>query len=182
MNRRWLPSPALFTALVVVFTVGACNRGSSDDEGPSNNEKGSEARAPAKVELPDPPPTSAFEVQEKHPDGTFRVRGLVLNRHEHLGSTIRVRGVVSSISKDCDPAESENCPKPHLFIRDSKDARTRLMVVGFPHDFLDRAGVEEGKTYTFEGTYEKLSGGFVASKNGLLTLQKVGDEPVKPGK
>lgn len=137
---------------------------------------------PARVDLPDPPPASAFEVQDKNPDGTFRVNGLIQFREKHLNSTVQIRGVIQEISPDCDPKRAERegteCPEPHFVIRDATDPEQPMMVVGYEKEFVEKADLKVDQERLFEGEYKKVASGFVASENGLLLLNRVDDIPV----
>lgn len=137
---------------------------------------------PAVVELPAPPPASAFEIREFNDDGTLRVEGLISNRDRYLEETVRVRGVITEIEGDCDPAKAkkrgEPCPKPHLFIRDHSDDDRRIMVVGYPPKFLADAKLKTGQDYLFTGSYKQMADGFVSTEDGLITLSAVDDKEV----
>src|SRR5690554_3540318 len=62
---------------------------------------------PAQVDLPSPPPPSAFEIAETNDDGTLRVEGLIQFQDKHLDKPVRVKGVVTQILGDCDPAKAK---------------------------------------------------------------------------
>jgi len=155
--------------------------GCSSESEADKKKKKHEDKKPARVDLPDPPPESAFQITEKNADGTFRVRGLIAHRGKYLGEDIEVKGTVTYISPDCDPAEAERkgeeCPKPYMYIKDSEDAEDQLMIVGFKRELLDRADIEKGNTHVFKGNYKELAQGFVRTENGLLLVDMVDDTP-----
>lgn len=173
-------SGTLAALLVVAFAATACS-GSGDDKAAEKKKKQTD-REPAKVNLPEPPPASALEVEELHSDGSFRVEGLIATQGKHLGDDVEVKGKVAYVSPDCDPRRAqkkgEECPKPYLTIEDKEEGEAEMMVVGFERDFLDRAEVEKGETYLFKGKYKKLAQGFVASESGLILLNEVNGESV----
>ena len=166
----------LAVTLLLVAGVGCSSQSKEKDK-----KKKKSDLPPAQVDLPEPPPESAFDIKEKNPDGSFRVRGLIAHRGKHLGEDIRVKGTVTYISPDCDPAEAqrkgEECPKPYMFIKDKEDAEDSLMIVGYKRELLDRAEIEKGNTHTFEGKYKELAQGFVRTESGLLLVDKVDDTP-----
>ncbi|RAL25426.1 hypothetical protein DL240_04240 [Lujinxingia litoralis] len=137
---------------------------------------------PAVVDLPAPPPASAFEIREKNDDDTLRVEGLVGYRERYLDQDVVVRAVVTEIKGDCDPGRAkkrgEFCPQPHLMIRDDADARHELMAVGYTNDFLKKIRLKAGESYEFKGTYQLMADGFVSSENGLIELKAVGEHEV----
>jgi hypothetical protein len=170
----------LLTALTCAsLLLSGCNQGEEADDGA---DKQNSDQPPAHVDLPEPPPASAFEVQEKNDDGTFRVAGLIRYRDKYLGDTVRVKGVITSLSPECDPKkakeEGKECPAPHFMIKDSPDAEKDMMVVGFKQEFVEEAGLEEGNEHVYEGTYKKVAQGFVASEDGLILLDQVDDKSV----
>lgn len=162
----------VLTAFLLVAGLGYSSKSKSDETKKKKNDL-----PPAKVDLPEPPPESAFDIEKKNPDGSFRVRGLIAHRGQHLGNDIKVKGTVTYVSPECDPAEAkkkgEECPKPYLYIKDSEDAEDSLMIVGYERDFLERAEIEKGGTHVFEGKYKELAQGFVRTENGLLLVDKV---------
>lgn len=150
-------------------------------------EKVDENTPPARVELPDPPPSSGFTIPEKNSDSTMRVEGLIHHQEKYLDQKVDVRGVIVKLSEPCDPGKAkktgEPCPEPNLFIKDDADAQKVLRVVGYKDDFIKKSKIEEGQTHVFKGTYVKVAQGFVATEDGLLLVDYVGDmavlEPVK---
>ncbi len=172
--------PLLAAALVALFGVAAATgpaAAQSDDE-----QKGERA---ATVDLPEPPLDSAFEVKKRNSDGTFRVRGLIAHRGKHLGDSVEIKGVVTHVSPECDPARAQEkgkeCPQPYLYIRDEKGADDALMIVGFQRDKLREVDLEEGSTHVFEGTYKELAQGFVRTESGLLLVDTIDDTDVVGG-
>ncbi|TXD33116.1 hypothetical protein FRC96_16055 [Lujinxingia vulgaris] len=165
------------------FTMSACQEDAPAvpvDEFPVD-----ENLPPAVVDLPAPPPASAFEIVEKNDDDTLRVEGLIGYRDRHMDQNVVVRGVVMEVKGDCDPKRArqrgESCPQPHLVIRDDADARHEMMVVGYTNDFLKKARVREGESYAFKGVYQRMAEGFVSSENGLLKLEAIDDNEVPKG-
>lgn len=177
------PGRSTTSMATVLFAVFAVTIGSQAAQAQSDDKSGQ--KEPAKVDLPEPPPDSAFDVQKRNSDGTFRVRGLIAHRGQHLGDKIEVKGTVTHISPECDPARAKakgkECPEPYLYIRDEKDADDALMIVAFDRDRMEKAGVEEGSEYVFEGTYKELAQGFVRTKSGLLVVDTVDDTDVVGG-
>lgn len=158
--------------------IAACSSGGDKKK----KEKKADRLPPEKVSLPSAPDDSEFEIPLKNSDGTFRIRGLVAHQADHLNSKVTVKGYLSRISEECDPAkakkEGEECPEPYLYFKDSEDGDTRMMGVGIEREFIEDAELEEGETYEVEGTYTKSSHGFVATEDGLLLLDKVGEHNV----
>ncbi len=137
---------------------------------------------PIKVELPSPPPASAFVIQEKNPDGTFRIEGMIHNQVKHLDKSVTVTGTIARLSKPCDPKKAKKkgkiCNQPNLYIKDGPDSKKFLKVVGYTDDFVKRSKIKEGESYTFKGTYKKMAQGFVVTEDGLLLLDFVNEIPV----
>ena len=136
----------------------------------------------ARVDLPDPPPASGFQVPEKNNDNTLRVEGLIHYQEKYLDQQVEVTGVVIRLSDPCDPGKAkkagESCPEPNLFIKDDQDAQKVLRVVGYEEEFVKKAKLEPGQTRKFKGMYKKVAQGFVATEDGLLLLDFVDDVPV----
>ena len=178
LNSRRHLLVLLLAMVCAGFALTGCSNG---EEGKEGDDKKSD-QPPAQVDLPEPPPASAYEVQEKNQDGTFRIAGLIRYRAKYLGEPVRVKGVISGISADCDPKkakeEGKECPEPHFTIKDTPDAEKDMMVVGFKQEFVEEAKLEEGNEHVFEGTYKKVAQGFVASEDGLILLDKVDDKSV----
>lgn len=168
-------------SLLVCFAI-ACN----SDESEKTKEKVDPNLPPAQVDLPSPPPASAFEIPETNDDGTLRVQGLIQYQDKHLDKAVRVKGTVVQILGDCDPKKAKKnekiCPEPHFIIKDEKNAEKELMVVGFDRDFLKKADAEVGEEHVFEGNYRKMSQQFVNSESGLISLVKIDDTPVREDK
>jgi hypothetical protein len=172
----------LIPAVVLAFALPAvgCDSGQSAD---SESTKAVKEEPAANVDLPEPPPASDLEIPEKNDDGTFRVRGLIAHRGQHLDSKVKVRGVITDVSEPCDPARAkqrgESCSKPYLFIEDKeKGADRQLMVVGFTDEFAQKANLKAGDEHVFVGSYKKMAQGFAASESGLLLVDKIDDEKV----
>lgn len=170
---------ALTGALAMLFCLAvACSSEDADkpiDEVDPN-------LPPAQVDLPSPPPASAFEIAETNADGTLRVEGLIQFQDKHLDKPVRVKGVVTQILGDCDPAKAKKdgsfCPEPHFIIKDEPSADKELMVVGFERDFFKKAGAKVGESHVFEGNYSKMSQQFVNSESGLIALTQIDETPV----
>jgi len=137
---------------------------------------------PARVDLPTPPPASGFEVAEKNADGSLRVEGLIHHQEKHLDEKVSVKGVIVRISPPCDPKKAqkqgEKCPEPSMFIKDTQDSQAVLRLVGFDDEFIKKKKVEVGQEHTFRGSYQKVAYGFVATEDGLILLDYVGEHPV----
>lgn len=178
-SRRLLFALLISVCATGLIATGCSSEGDADD---SQAEAEDSNLPPAQVDLPEPPPASAYEVQEKNQDGTLRIAGLIRYQADHLDKSVRVKGVISQISADCDPKkakeEGKECPEPHFLIKDTPDAEKNLLVVGFKQEFVEDADLEAGNEHVFEGTYKKVAQGFVASEDGLLLLDKVDDESV----
>lgn len=166
-------------AALLALALVACN-GSSDVKTEKSEEDPN--LPPAQVSLPDPPPASAYEIPEKHPDGTLRIEGLIHNQDKYLEQQVTVKGLIVRLSEECDPKKAKRdgteCPEPNLFIRDSEDAELAMRIVGYKPEFVDEAKLEEGTVRDFKGTYQKVAYGFVATEDGLILLDYVDDIPV----
>lgn len=162
-------SPLCFAPFLIVALLGlGCDRSGGDM--PAQEFPADPDLPEAVVDLPSPPPESAFEIREFNDDNSLRVEGIIANRDQYLGDEVEIRGVVSRIKGDgCDPA-TEPCPKPHFFIRDHIDEDLDLMVMGYPNEFLRTASISEGEEYLFRGTYDQMAGDFVSTETGLLEL------------
>ncbi len=166
-------------SLFVVLAFVGCS-----DSGNVKTEKTKEDPnlPPINVSLPSPPPASAFVIQEKNPDGTFRIEGMIHNQTKHLDKVVTLSGTIARISKACDPKKAKKkgktCNQPSMYIKDGEGAKKFLKVVGYTDDFIKRSKVEVGKAYTFKGTYKKMAQGFVVTEDGLLLLDFVNEIPV----
>lgn len=176
-------SAALFVLVATCLALAGCNE--EGGMGPGDDEEDSQAaadREQLEVDLPTPPPDEAFDIPERNDDGSFRVEGLIFHQNDHLDEEVEVKGVVTNVLGDCDPAiakqRDEPCPQPHFIIKDEEDAKQELMVVGFPREFFDKARISKGDTETFQGRYVKSSGQFVNSESGLIELIEAGDTEV----
>lgn len=179
--RDFITYAALVSLLLTTLGSLACDQGGPElggDEFPPDPDLPA-----AVVELPTPPPASAFEIREFNDDGSMRVEGLITNRDQYMQEEVQVRGVVTEIEGDCDPGEArrrgETCLSPHLFIRDHADDDLRLTVVGYSNDFLRRARIREGEEYLFAGTYKDAAHGFFSAQDGLLELTSVDERDVR---
>ncbi|MGM0556233.1 MAG: hypothetical protein ACQEVA_07625 [Myxococcota bacterium] len=172
----------LLTLMVALMSLGLTAAGCSEQDKGESAEQEDSDQPPAQVDLPEPPPASAFEVQEKNDDGTFRVAGLIQYRDKYIDKPVRVKGIISRIEADCDPKkakeEGTECPDPHFVIKDAPDAEKDMMVVGFKQEFVEEAELEPGQEHVYEGTYKKVAQGFVASEEGLILLDMVDDMSV----
>lgn len=178
MSTTFSRRASLLLCCLLLCLVSACN--SSKVEKPADPED--PGLPPAQVDLPSPPPASAFDIPETNADGTLRVEGLIQFQDKHLDKMVRVRGVITQILGDCDPAKArkENtlCPQPHFIIKDNPDDARELMVVGFSRDFLKKAKVQPGEAHVFEGEYKKMAQQFVNSESGLLLLDQLDETSV----
>lgn len=179
MGHRVSQRSLLLAFAATLLLAAGCSSGNKES---ADKKKKNPNLPPARVELPEKPPASALEIPEKNDDGTFRVRGLIAHRAKHLGDTVEITGTITYISPDCDPSEAkekgEECPEPYLIIKDEKEADDKMMVVGHDKEFLEEADLETGQEFVFKGTYKKIAQGFVASENGLLLVDKIGDMDV----
>lgn len=137
---------------------------------------------PANVNLPEPPPASAFVIPEKNGDGTLRVEGIIENREKYLEKKVDLRGTIAKVSQECDPKKAKEdgvkCEEPHFYVKDSAEGRQALLVVGFDQDFLKRAELAVGGAHLFKGTYQKVAQGFAATETGLILLDAVDETMV----
>ena len=174
-NNRWTRHTSGFVAVLTALFLVACESGPE----PPEEEFPVDPDLPeAVVDLPDPPPASAFEINEHNDDGTLRVEGLIGNRDQYLEEEVEVRAMVSEIKgTDCDPSV-EACTRTHLIIRDDADDDLSMMAVGYHEDFLQTAGIREGEEYLFIGNYDQMAHGFVSSEDGLIDLMSVDDHEV----
>lgn len=170
---------ATLIALVLAVSLAFACEETEKEQGEQANDPN---LPPAQVDLPSPPPASAFNIPEKNDDGSLRVEGIIHHKDKHLGNQVRVKGVVTQVLGDCDPKKAkrtgEPCPRPHFVIKDEEGAEKELMVVGFEREFFKKAETEVGETHTFEGTYKQMAQQFVNSENGLLLLDKVDEVSV----
>ncbi|MBA2665086.1 MAG: hypothetical protein H0U74_22560 [Bradymonadaceae bacterium] len=137
---------------------------------------------PAVVDLPPAPPASAYVILETNSDGSLRVAGLISNQTKHLGQSVEISAEIVSLSADCDPKKAKlantECQEPHLVIKDNRDAEKQLLVVGYKEEFVKKAKLKVGDKHLFRGVYQKVAQGFVASEDGLLLLDAVGEHEV----
>lgn len=167
---------SLRISLLIGFLALAVGCDSSGPQNPVDEFPADPDLPEAVVDLPAPPPESAFEIREFNDDGTLRVEGVISNREKYIREEVNIRGFVGEIrGDDCDPAV-EYCPSPHLFIRDHIDEDQQLMVVGYRNDLLSEAGIEVGSEHIFRGVYDQTAHGFVSSEMGLLSLRGVDDQ------
>ena len=171
--------PTRVASIIVLMLAVALAACSESGDNKKEEKQADPNLPPAQVDLPSPPPESAFDIPEKNPDGTLRVQGVIQYQAKHLGNNVRIKGVLVDIRGDCDPAKAkkkgEPCPEPHFIIKDEKGAEKELAVVGFDREFFERAEVEADQTHTFEGSYKKVAQGFANSESGLLLLDKLDD-------
>ncbi|AWV89415.1 hypothetical protein [Bradymonas sediminis] len=170
--------------LIGAFTLLLCfAMACSSEESEKPTEEVDPNLPPAQVDLPSPPPASAFNIAETNQDGTLRVEGLIQYQDKHLDKPVRVKGVVTQILGDCDPKKAKKantfCPEPHFIIKDESSAEKELMVVGFERDFFKKSKTKVGEAHVFEGDYRKMSQQFVNSESGLIALTKVDDISVR---
>lgn len=139
--------------------------------------------APPVVDLPDPPPASGFIIPEANQDGTLRVVGMVEHKDKHLDKPVTVKGFVASISPDCDPKtakkKEQECPEPHLIIKDDMDSDRAMLVVGFEPELVKKAKLEVGEQYDFKASYQMMAQGFTATEDGVLLLDEVNGVPAR---
>lgn len=179
-SRRHLATVFLTAIAGALLMIGTAACQSGDSNGTAEAQQPDVE--PARVNLPNPPPDKAFDIKTKNADGTLRVGGIIASQAKFLDQEVEVKAVITRMTEPCDPRKAERrgetCPKPHMEIRDSKDARKKMLVVGYEDDFIERADLETGETHTFAGTYKEVARGFVASGNGLIDLKRVDEEPV----
>ncbi len=174
MNYLQLSSLPWLAVLAAALLLAACDR--SGPEVPDQEFPPDPDLPEAVVDLPSPPPATAFEIQEFNDDGSLRVEGLISNRDQYLDDEVEVRATVAEIiGHGCDPTAGR-CPRNRIFIRDHIDDDLELRVVGYVDEFIDDVEIEEGEEYLFQGTYLQESDGFVSTENGLISLSAVDDE------
>ncbi len=168
--------PLVSSAVIAALTLlVACDQG---PEPPAEEFPPDPDLPEAVVDLPDPPPDSAFEIRKRNDDDSLRVEGIIGHRDQFMDEQVEVRGVVSDIiGADCDPSV-ERCPRLHLLVRDHMDEDLDLIIVGFEDTFLRTAGISEGDEYLFAGTYTDMADGFVSTEEGLIDLKAVDDHEV----
>lgn len=170
----------LTTVLLLALALAACSNNASEVETEKSLDEPN--LPPPTVNLPDPPPASAYEIPEKNPDGSLRVEGLLHYKDKYMDQQVSVGGVIVRMSAECDPKKAKNagteCPEPNLFIRDTADSELAMRVVGYKPEFVKKAKIEEGQQRVFTGTYQKVAQGFVATEDGLILLDALDDIPV----
>jgi hypothetical protein len=168
----------ILTGVLATSSLVACD----DSEATNPADQADPNQPPAQVDLPSPPPASAFNIPEKNDDGTLRVAGVIHHQEKHLGNIVDIKGMIVGINGDCDPKKAkkagETCDEPHYLISDEEGAEKQLAVVGFDREFFEKTKAKLGETHTFSGTYKKVAQGFVNSGDGLLLLNKVGEVSV----
>lgn len=179
MGIRFQDITAFTVLLGLLLASAACEP--SSPEAPIDEFPPDDDLPQAVVDLPAPPPDSAFEIQQTNDDGSLRVEGLVGHRDQYFDSDVEVRGVIAEIiGDDCDPShpQIDSCPTLHLEIRDHIDDSLGLYVVGFDDAFLRRARLREGQEYLFSGTYTDMAHDFPSTRDGLIDLHSVDDHDV----
>lgn len=174
-----LATRLLSTLLLGVLLI-SCG---GEEEAPKKHEKAS-AKVP--VELPPKPNLdSILGAPRTLPDGSMTVTGLILDKNQHFGQRLKVRGVVRDVSPDCpfltDPAEKENRPKlggykrmcksVYLTIADNPVHPKELLLVEYnpylhPH-------LKPGDEIIAYGLYDIKGAGFVRPKDGLMVVEDV---------
>ncbi len=174
MRHMRLSSLSLLAPIALVAFLAACDQ--SGPELPEPLFPPDPDLPEAVVDLPSPPPASAFEIKEFNDDGSLRVEGLIGNRDQYLGEEVEVRAIVAEIiGHGCDPTEGR-CPRNRMFIRDHIDDDLQLRVVGYIDEFIDDLEITEGEEYLITGTYTQQADGFVSTENGLIELLAVDGE------
>ncbi|MBM4293199.1 MAG: hypothetical protein FJ138_18805 [Deltaproteobacteria bacterium] len=126
-----------------------------------------------KVDLPKRVDLEALIPPLQHPDGTFRVDGLLMRFDEHMGDTLEVTGYVVEKSPTCAAPRKDkpvDCPIAHFWLADANGQTSdRLRVVELDRKLL--AKIKENQKYRVKGTFQETSkDGFVSSM-GLLIYQ-----------
>ena len=174
----------LFVSIVAAAALALSTACSNSGEKAKKNDESDSNQKPAQVDLPDPPSKSSFQIPEKNPDGTLRIEGIIQYRDKYLDKPVRIKGVIAKPFEECDPSEAkekgEECPEPHMIIKDDPDADKSLMVVGFKKRYVEESELDlsKGTEHVFQGTYQKVAQGFVASEKGLLLVDKIDEESV----
>ena len=178
LTHRILHTLATVGACAVTLSLVACDHPATNvkTELPQRKE-GEEAPS---VSLPTAPPASGYIIPEKNDDGTMRILGMAHHKQKYIDKTVTVKGTVTFISEDCDPAKAKKnktkCPEPYMTIEDSD--KLPMLVVGYPAKFLKKAKVKADETYDFKGTYKLAAQGFTATEDGLLLLDEVNEKSV----
>jgi len=154
-----------------------------ENEAPKKHEK-AEAKVP--VDLPAKPNLdSILGAPRALPDGSMTVTGLILDKNQHFGQRLKVRGVVRDISPDCpfltDPAEKDNRPKlggykrmcksVYITIADNPVHPKELLLVEYNPYFHPH--LKPGDEIIAYGLYDIKGAGFVRPKDGLLVVEDV---------
>ena len=150
--------------------------------------------------LPSAPSLAVKPYTKFHPDGVLTVEGMMRNRDEFLGKTMKVRGIVTKLVKcptppappvDVDAAPTDGdvvvapplpprlCdPPPQAYLVDRERAsRRELLVYGTMRSPI--ADFEEGAEVTVEGRFDIVSkDGVFLRQAGILILDDV--EPPPP--
>lgn len=178
LTHRILHTLASAGACVAALALVACDHPATNvkTELPQRKE-GEEA---PRVSLPSSPPASGYIIPETNDDGTMRILGMAHHKQKYIDKTVTVKGTVTFISEDCDPAKAKKkdikCPEPYMTIEDSD--KLPMLIVGYPSKFIKTAKLKTDETYDFKGTYKLAAQGFTATEDGLLLLDEVNDKLV----
>jgi len=157
-------------------------------------------RADASVTLPPTPSLTEKPYAKFHPDGVLTVEGIMRNRDEFLGKTMKVRGVVTKLvvcptppapepDPDAGPVDDDVVvppplpprlcdPPPQAYLVDKdKVSRRELLVYGSMRSPIK--DFAEGAEVTVEGRFDIVSrDGVFLRQAGLLVLEDL--EPPPP--
>ena len=133
-------------------------------------------QAPAKtyrVDLPRVIDLEALMPELKHPDGTYRVDGLLMRSADHLEEEMEVTGYITAISPKCPrPKKGEivNCPQPYFLLSDViGESLHKLTVADMERKKLRKFKLN--KKYRVKGVFQTTSKSGYLSSEGLLTYQ-----------
>ena len=120
----------------------------------------------ARVDLPSPVKLEAKLPPEKHPDGHFRIDGLIARRGKYFDKDIGVRGYL--VDRVTCPKNAKKCTIPHLILADTPAGQgERVLVVELPEE--DLPGMAIGDELIVQGKLARSSGdGFVRTKGLIL--------------
>ncbi|MSQ84022.1 MAG: hypothetical protein EXR77_14255 [Myxococcales bacterium] len=119
--------------------------------------------------LPPTPDLSPPIVPDKHPDGAYSVRGILVADKKGLPPSLQVRGYVAGLVT-CPMTEMACKPAPHLYLSDDAGGLGRRLLVGGERD-LDARGFKVGQNITLQGAFgTSSSDGIYFAPGGLVLL------------
>jgi len=126
-----------------------------------------------RVDLPKLIDLEALMPALKHPDGSYRVDGLLMRSADHLDDELEVMGYITELSPKCPrPKRGEivNCPQPYFILSDViGESIHRLKVADMKRRELRKFKLN--KKYKVKGKFQTSSQSGYLSSEGLLTFQ-----------